>query len=181
MALDTATPKNPFVLVHDAMWSLIDSNPMWDSLVKLGNRIRFNSATDRSPIKSDKGTADYPELWLCPSAGKVNTHQTSCAVKVVQTYTWVLSTADWRSSQILEQCQFAMLCSMTEFQPTLLSVQWEGVSFIRRVDAQSYSIGGTDPKKHGGIVGWSAMWQNEIELELPRSALTALATRPSCS
>lgn len=180
MAREIGYPANPFTLLHDGMWKLIDDNPMWDNLVAPRNRIRFTSATDRDPIKQEKDTACYPELWLCPQAGVVNPHYDSCSAMVKYRYQWVLTTADWRSNAILEQCQFAMLCSMVNFKPFIESLTWEGVRFAKRCDAQSFNVGGQDPKKSGGIVGWAAMWQNEIEIHLPRTLLIAAATRAPC-
>ena len=89
---------DPFTLVYDALWELLDSSARLRELVKAGNRINLNRYDDRHPIKEEVSSADLPELIIIPVSGG-ETKQTSGARILVQRYRIILSTCEQRVNQ----------------------------------------------------------------------------------
>lgn len=59
-----ATGSNPYIATYEATWDMLEGNEDFASLVKVGNRIKFDKD---SPIKADVSTADKPEVRLVPT------------------------------------------------------------------------------------------------------------------
>lgn len=161
--------QNPFVIVYDALWALALSNKNLEKLVKPGNRISFGSAKNDSPIKDVAGHADLPELLLTQSTATANIHNSSCGIKVVRAYTFILNTGDYRLSANLSQVEWALLCGLCNYKAELLELKWNDKNFVIRPDVVSIATGESDQQRNRGIRGWSAAWSVEVEMHFAKT------------
>lgn len=166
---------DPFSLVYTALYELVIASPRLTELVKVGNRIRFDSATDRDPLKQNVLDADTPELILADQAVTVNLHGTSSGTKIVRQYAFLLATGDMRINERLHPVEFALCCALSRWKESLTALQWEGRSFVKRLDVTSVAQGQSDPERNRGIKGWSAVWQCEVEMYLSTADMIAYA------
>jgi hypothetical protein len=173
-------PENPLTLVHDALWNLIDSNPMFDDLIPDKSRFRFNTEDNRKPFKTQNVTADYPQLWVMPTGATFNYHWTSCDTLSVLKYSFVMPTGDWRTQIYLDQLHWAMMCSIAECVPKMQSVLWHNVPLIRKCDVAGIDVGGANPKFFNDIAGFSSIWKAEVTIVTGRAAMAALSNRVNC-
>ena len=81
---------DPFSIVLDRLWEIVEDHDDLPGLVSTGNRIKRAGASraGRHPTQD----ADLPRLDIRPSGGAVNLHATSSAVSVEQTYTVLVQT-----------------------------------------------------------------------------------------
>ena len=91
---------DPFSLVYDRLWTLLEVHKGFTDLVRLKNRIKF-SGTDRSPLKDEVLTADLPELRLICSRMTPHIQRTSSSGSVEMTFEVQVSTGDQRVTELL--------------------------------------------------------------------------------
>jgi len=164
---------NPFDLVFNALWTLAEQSDALTSLVKTGNRIKFNTS-NRDPIKPVVADADVPELILSSEGSStLNLHSSSCGSMIVKRYTWLLSTGDMRINHHLNPVTWALLCAMADWQSVLGPLQWEDELFCKRFNLIDTSEGQSDPERNRGLRGWSALWRCEVEMHFTTSKLIA--------
>lgn len=156
--------SNPLELVYGALWDLAESRPQLCELVKLGNRIRFDSERDRNPTKQEVSTLDLPELVLIGNGGFSNIHATSSSSELRRRYTWLLSTGDMRLQEYLYPVEWELFCAMCNWNSVLNKLTWQGLNFVKSVDFIDLTEGQSDPDRNRGIKGWSAVWTCEVTM-----------------
>ena len=162
---------NPLTLTYTALWTMIEAYPNLDDLVRIGNRIRFDSETDRSPQKNRVQAADLPELTLITNGGTPNLCETSSSSKFIRRYSWWISTGDNRLNEKLYQVEWAVLVAMTNWKQVLTALQWKGKSFVKRTAVTDISEGMSNPQLNRNIKGWSSLWTCEVEMHFKTSDL----------
>ena len=158
---------NPFDLVFDGLWAMAERSVPLTSLVKVGNRIKFNKQQVRSVVKESVQVADLPELMLVTEGnGLINNHSSSCSSMLVRNYYWMLSTGDERVSYLLNPVQWALYCAMIDYDTTLGALVWpetNGETFVKKCDWLALSEGLSNSQANRGIMGWSAVWRMSVE------------------
>ena len=90
------TDKNPFAQVYSELWCMLLQHPGFVNDVREGNRIRLDGLKDRGPIKPSVADADLPEVMLISNSASPRLFSTSSSSSCVRTYTWMVSTGDFR-------------------------------------------------------------------------------------
>lgn len=166
MPNDTFT-ANPLTLVFDALWSCLEESPNFISDVAAGNRIKFNLTANRNPQKQQINDSDLPEVVLTSTGGSGGLFVTSSSSRMVQRYSWVMSTGDFRIQNYLHQVKWEIFCGMTGWQSILGALVWplnSGKTFVKRTDLLDITEGLSNPDQNRGINGWSAIWNAEVEM-----------------
>lgn len=165
---------NPFELIYDRLWTLALTSNTISSLVKVGNRIRFDDNDNRDPLKGTVATADLPELSLLTEGqASANIHKTTCHVNVIRRYAFVIATGDMRLTEHLHKLEWGLFCALTNWKDTLFQLKWNDKLFVKRLDALDALHGTTDSLQNKGIKGWSAVWRCEVECYFPKELLIA--------
>lgn len=163
---------DPFTLVHNALWALADASQPLTQLVKPKNKIKFNSETDRDPMKQEVMASDLPELVLAiEGTNEVNLHASSCTSMITRQYAWMISSGDIRANEILHPVEWAVCCAMVNWRETLSALTWREQLFVKRVNNTTLTTGMSDPERNRGIKGWSSIWRCEIEMHFESAAM----------
>lgn len=166
--------STPFDLVYDSLWQTLLVSPSFRSLVREGNRIRFDSDSDRSPMKDNVLTADTPEMVLSvESTSQINLHRTSCTSSLTRRYAWLLSTGDQRAQRLLFPIEWAVFCAMNGFKETLCALKWNGLRFVKDVRVSDATAGLSDPARNRGIIGFSSVWRVDVDMHFATTDLLA--------
>lgn len=161
---------NPFTMVYDTLWEMVDTHPSLRVLMKEGNRIKFNTPS-REPLKDAVAVADLPELILTSDGLSAALYNTTSTSKVVRSYSWLLSTGDFRVNELLYQVEWYIFCAMLSWKEKLCALKWHDESFVKRADVTSVTNGQSNPELNRGIKGWSAIWKCEVEMHFRTSFL----------
>lgn len=153
---------DPLSTVYDALWTLMEGNTTLASLVKPGNRIKFNQQRPESPVKDQVSEADLPELMLVVSSIEPNMQATSNSSSLEVTFDWVLSTGDMSVLRKLLPVTWYLYCAMTNWNTILTALTWNGREFVKRCEALTANTGLADPERNRGIVGWSCLWSCKV-------------------
>ena len=165
---------DPFSLTFNALWDLVDASAPLTELIKPGNKIKTNHPTNRDPLKDSVQVGDLPELVLSTmGSAESNFNANSCTTKIQRTYTWILSTGDFRTNYTLFPVQFALFCAMTNWKNSLLQLEWNGVRFIKLAAMAGMTEGVSNPEQNRGIEGWSSLWGCSVDMYLPTEMLIA--------
>lgn len=149
---------------YNALWALAEESTLLTSLVKPGNRVKFNRQTRSSPVKDEVSDSDLPELTLVVTqlSGKLrNTSSTSMAL--VQ-YEWLIATGDPSVVRNVLPVMWAIFAAMAPWPSTAFALTWREKTFVKRLDMLEANLGLTDPDRNRGIDGWSAIWSSEVEM-----------------
>ena len=155
--------QNPFNMIYAALFELALAHPYFKALPP-GNLIRFDDPTDRSPIKNPIAAADVPELMLMLDNTAVNIRDTSDTTKCVRTFSWQLSSGDYRYPEIMSEMEWALLCAMCGWPKKLCVLKWENKTFVKRVALTNAITGISNQELNRNIQGWAAIWSAEVEM-----------------
>ena len=155
---------NPFTMVYSELWAMLMANPRFIRDVNQRNMIRFDLSGDRDPLKDPVQVADLPEVALRAATATANVQETSSSSKVVQTYEILISSGDYRYTEILAQIEWYIWVSLIGWKSRLSALKWHDKTFCKRLNVTSVRQGLSDPTANRNIVGWSAVWAAEVEM-----------------
>ena len=157
--------NDPFTMVYTALYDMLMEREDFKELIRIGNQIRFDSDTDRDPIKENVSSNDLPEVaLLVMNATEVNIHSTSSTSMITRQYGWYVATGDLRLGEYLSPIEWAIYSGMLGWQTKITALQWCGKSFVKRVNFVDVTVGFTDIEANRGIRGWSSIWNCEVEM-----------------
>lgn len=166
---------NPFTLVFDALWSILENSPQFTSDVKPGNRIHLNLTNLPNALKQQISDSDLPEVILTTAgASSIGLFTTSSTSRIVKQYQFLISTGDQRVQNYLNQVQWDIFCCFTGWQSLLGGLIWpvgSGRNFVKRADLVDNQEGLQDSDRNRGNVGWSSIWTGEVEMHFSTSDL----------
>lgn len=166
---------NPFSGVYSALWRLVDDSTRMSSLVRLGNRIRYDHSTPGPSAKAQISNADLPELVLISTGSSGNIHQTSSTSSFIRTYEWLLSTGQQSMTNSLLPVEWALFCALENWKHVITQLTWpnEHWYFVKRMSLMSVANGLADGDRNRGMTGWSAIWSVEVEMHFKSADMRA--------
>lgn len=164
---------NPFSMVYTTLWDMLLSHPVFVRDVKDGNRIRFDILNNRDPLKENVAASDLPEVALTVDTLSMNLNNTSSTSMVLRQYQWLVSTGDYRYTELLARIEWYIFIGMLAWRTKLTGLEWKGQHFCKRANVVSGRSGISNPQQNRQVQGWSAAWQVEIEMHFNTSDLTA--------
>lgn len=164
---------NPFSMVITELWNMLLAHPCFVRDVKEANRIRFDIANNRDPLKATVMVADLPEVSIVTLSGTGNLMSNSSASQIVRQFSVLISTGDYRYSEFLAPMEWIVFCAMTGWKNRLTALTWHDRKFVTRANMTSIASGLSDPEKNRNVKGWSAVWNVEVEMHFMTSDLLA--------
>ena len=153
---------DPFSLIYAYLWQLAESSMAFTSLVRLGNRIKFNDPTWQDPEKAEVSEGDLPEVVLMASQSGGNLHSTSSTSDITVTFDWVISTGDVSVTRAILPVLFAVYAAMANWKTGLDVLTWNGKTFVKNANMNQANLGMSDVERNRGIHGWSSIWSVEL-------------------
>lgn len=164
---------DPFTLVHDKLWELLESGSRFRQLVKSGNRIKLSRFNDRKPMKEQVQTADLPEVTIIPVSGN-QILQTSGARIIAQVYRIVISSGEQRINPGIFPIKFAILCAMQDWVKYLMTgITWRTTNPVVNAKLTGDTDGASDSDLARGIEGWSTLMNLEVWFSFDKLTLIA--------
>jgi hypothetical protein len=151
-----AYSENPFSLVYDKLWSMLERIPELDLLVPVENRVRLDGRNP-SPRKHEAAAADYPEVSLVPQTVEANVRATNQSTEVLVVYAWIHAVSDLAMMQNLMSIQWALLLGLHSWSPELKTLRYRNEQFVYEANVISGSDF-DDMLERRGLAGWTASW-----------------------
>jgi hypothetical protein len=159
--------SNPLQLLYDYTWSLLEANEELAELVKLGNRIKFDT---RDSDKHEASSADRPQLRLISTGGVNHLHRTSNGSSFVRKLEIQVNSGTQKLSELftLEWLLYRALAPWPDGARTLL---WNEKPFVKTIKPTSVDTGVMQSEQNRTIKDWSSLWAVECELWFTTSDL----------
>jgi len=165
---------DPFSMVYSALWKMAEETALLTDLVKLGNRIRYDTM-DSNPEKRAYMEADCPELVLQGSGVAGNLWATSTASSVTRRYSWIIVSGDMRVTEKLLPVEWSLFVAMHGWKEVLGALRWNNKNFVTRMNLTEVQEGILRPiEPADGPRGWYALWGIEVDLNFDTKDLQAL-------
>ena len=165
--------QNPFTMVLTALWDMLLEHPQFVRDVPERNRIRFDSLTDRDPLKDTVAAADMPEVAVVAETVTANIMESSSSSRCNRVYSVLVSTGDFRYSAILGQVEWAVFAALTGWKAKLAALRWNGEGFVKNVNVTTARSGLRQSEQDRNLTGWSAVWSIEVMMVFSTSDLLA--------
>lgn len=167
--------SNPITLCHNALWSAVEGHAAFATLIKKGNRVKYNTGAKAKPAKDAVSSADLPELRLYWEAVVGATlHADSCYDHYPLRFLWQLSSGSHRQSRDLEPVVWMLLESMSAAYDTeLYNLKWAGATFVHEFNIIDGVNGVSEVDLNRGISGWSNLLRYEIKTNISLASMVS--------
>lgn len=162
---------DPISQVYEAIWGLLIANDSFESLVIVGNRIKFNDDDNRSPMKDQVLGSDFPEVRIVPAGGSNHHYNTSTTSMMTRRFAIQVSTGDQRIHEQLYPVEWAIFVALTDWLETLQALRWLSKKYIVSLKTLDVSEGISDLDLNRGIQGWSTVWNCEVDMSFSTADL----------
>ena len=162
---------NPFMQVYEGLWTLLNANPAFVTLVPVDNQIRYDG-TDRNPEKRAIAPADLPEVRiLMVAGGDLWLGRTSNGTSYTQRFEIQIST-DGKPLASVFDIEWEVLRALANWQSVLTALTWgddDFVKFCLVTEIASQTL--DDEELNRDEYGWSAVFAGEVQMWFSTKAL----------
>ncbi len=172
MAAEEFNPT-PFSMVMTELWNMLRAHPGFVRDVPERNQIRFDSQTDRDPMKETSASADSPEVAIVSSAVSANLNETSSTSRCSRQYSIMVSTGDLRYAAKLAPIEWDIFTSLLSWKTRLAALQWKKKNFCKvlRLVSAGVIASTMDQLQQKKMFGWNAVWTVEVEMHFATADL----------
>jgi len=157
-----AASTDPFSIVYDALWAMLEDDTTFTGLVKIGNRLRFASDI-RNPTKLQKLTNDVPMVGILADGGLPHLQATSNSSFLTSKYIFMIVSGEQQLDRSLYPIAWEMFRAMSKWATRLQALTWSAKKFVQLARPVEFSeLLSTENSK--GILGWSARWDYEVKM-----------------
>ena len=139
--------SNPFTLIYEALWDLLESDTDFTDNVRPANRIKFTSSS-RDPRKKALQDADAPYVEIAPSDGNIEFYSTSEAHVFEMQYDIRVFTGDLRVNKKLYPLVWIIIKALSNANDTL------DLDYVQSVRVSSLDVMEFDKDLNRGTSGW---------------------------
>lgn len=152
--------SNPLTLVVNKFWEAVEFDPSISSLVKPGNRIKFNTST-RVPFKPSIQDADAPQMTIWPEGTTPSITASSTSSFYIQRLRVEIKSIDLRLDVTgnVYEIEWALYKILARAKDT-----W-GLCFINMVRPVETQI----VSNINGTKGWDLSMRVEVQLNIGRA------------
>lgn len=164
--------SDPYTLVHDGLWAVLEDNTDFTTLVPELNRIKF-SGTNRSPIKDKITTADTPDVRISMKMLTIRESGTSNGEFDRVQFNIELATGDQRLTARAFPIVWAIRQALFAGDDILNAIEFNAkTSWILCAEPGNVDFGIANDAENRGIVGWAAVASVEFQLFFSKTDLT---------
>lgn len=164
--MSTASELDPFSLVYNKLWDMVERNQRLQAHLVKGNLIKFD---EENALKDEIAHADVPELALFMEGGSPG-KTTSSSFGIVKNYTWVIATGEYKHA-LYNLLSFELFRCISDYPCVVCPLAWCGCNFIQHIRLAGVEEGTSMEEINRGIEGWAGLWKIEVEMEFPLSLL----------
>lgn len=163
---------NPFTMVYDALWDLVQRNPNLIDYLRTKEKFDTRDGTLRNIT-----TSDLPEIVLVQDERVGSLRISSSQMEVTPTYKFVLTTGDQRINRILNQITWELLRSLVDWESVLCALQWpesDPKNFIinmRLGEVRDFTPGMIASEERESIRGWATIWSVTVQMRFAIESL----------
>ena len=159
-------PENPFSIVRDRLWTIIDANPFFKAWIRDSNRIRYS---DEIGEKRSVGHGDLPEIVVVPTEFSQSSLGDSACAYVTAGFK-IVSVTGRKNLDMVSAINWEIFRCIQTFMATVSECQYDGREFVTSCAMASGMQGMTEPENLG-VGGWTAVWTLAVDMAIDNEYL----------
>jgi len=154
--------SDPFTLIHENIWTMLEASSAFTSLVPEGNRIRLAGLNRATKLRTS--TAGRPEVRVVPNKLYAHVARTSNGSSIRRNWQIQISTGDLRVGEQLFPLEWAIFRALSDpASMEALDLGSVGSKVLRaRLTDQESSA--QHEELNRGINGWVTLWLYIVEV-----------------
>lgn len=150
-------PSNPLQLVYQAIWSMLEAQSDFATLVPAANRVKYSGTLIQASDKETLSPSDYPYVRVLATAMQPHLERTSNGSSLKVLWKIEISTGE-RQLTDLFAVEWAIYQAMAFWRTHVEGLDMEGDGYVVlcRPAAVRTQLG--DPTIDRGARGWSSVW-----------------------
>lgn len=164
--------NSPLVLIHDALWTMLEAHAGFTELVPVGNRIKLTNIRGQA-IKPRTSTADMPEVRIIPTGGLPHLQRTSNSSTILKR--WEVQAVSGETHIIkMMDLEWEVFRALSRWDTHLGGLKWPvdtGNNFVIHSKLESFEEGVRDTDLSRGSALWSSIWAGNTELVFATNTL----------
>ena len=161
--------SDPFTLVYDGLWDLLEASSSFTALVAEKNRIKFTTTDGliRRPDKDSLTESDIPEVMIYPGPMRFADHRDSSGQSINRIYSVLVTSGerilDAGGSGKFFPVQWEIARALINFDD-ILDLTYEATKFVHKIEQLPTVEGMDDSTLNRDLKGWSAVWQADVQM-----------------
>ena len=175
--MSLAESNNPIRLVHSALWTMLEADTDFTTLVPSRCRIKYTATTEWYPdVKETLGEADQPQVRIIPTAlglpDRAQLHSSSSSSFLKISWAIEVLTGDQRLHGLMDVawCVYKATKDWTSYLRDSATLRWQNKSFVYRTQLRRCETQLSE-KLSRGIRGWVSIWEGDTDIYLTTTDL----------
>ena len=162
---------NPFLLVQQTLWALLNANAAFVALVPTGRQIDYSpeaddTGADQSPDKEGMTTRDFPQVRIVATGGS-GTTESSNTTFIREDFAVQIDSGTHLMEHGME-VKWEVLRALSDWKTTMEALKWNSKAFV---DDCSLLQARTKLDNVKGFMGWTTLWSGSIAMSFTTSDL----------
>ena len=159
----TAGNRDPFTILFDRLWEIVDANPVISELVRPGNKFRFETLLG---LKETIQHGDLPEIVLFPDSTQQDDFGTSGTNNLSASYRFAIATGTF-TTRMINQLQWEIYRVIQTFMANVGDLTYNEVPFVIQIKFNSGNQLQNTVEQSRGINGWCASYGFTVDMQFP--------------
>lgn len=152
---------NPFRMLYDLLWQILEDSADFCELVKPGNRIKFTGNVS-SFVKDQMGQADLPEVRILHSGGETKYFIAQGIHQCVRNLVLQMTTGDLRITSIPSDLEWIIFLALGQWPQRAGALTWKDETFVKELHINGSQTGIVQDHLGPGNRGWTTVWQCSV-------------------
>ena len=159
--------KDPFTILLEKLWEVLEANPVLAELSRTKNRIKY---LENMLPKEQIAHGDLPEIVLMPDSDSQDEMGDSATGYLSHSMRFFISTGN-QNPRLLNALRWELYRVIQTFMAVCGNCHFRGQPFIVRVKMMGGDVGISNPDNNRRIAGWSASWGLTIDMQFSNSEI----------
>jgi hypothetical protein len=162
------TSVDPFSLVLNLLWDLLEAKTSFTDDVQEANRIKVWDK--RNPFKDSLAEASVPEVIIVPRAQSAWQNRNSGGCGFTKSFLILVSSGN-QGIETIFPVEWGITKAMYDFETTGLALTYGGEEFVKDINITDGSDSLTDDELMKTLKGWSAIYTVSVLMHFSNTVL----------
>ena len=162
---------NPFTLIEDAFWLMLEDRKDFCEMFKKANRVKLRDRRRRVPDKVSISKEDVPYITIVPSGVTPHPHNTSNSSSMMISWEIRIASGDQRPHMVQLPAIWVVYRALINWRTRMTALTWKDYAFVKDCRADSVVIGELKEDVDKEIRGWSSLWSGTTTCWFPSASL----------
>lgn len=165
---------DPFTVLFDKLWEVVDSDSDLQQLVNEGGKIKFVRDVDIYGFDPRNRQVNQPELSLLPDLFEANIGATNNSSEIIRSFNWSIRTPSKMLNKELFPIEWSLYKAMCVYAPEIRTVTYANEKFVHKINVISGSNFTPEIdmiQANPTLIGWRTIWTMQFEMSFSKNQL----------